>query len=116
MDNIQQIGLFPICYSTDRSLGKLYGQKPNVEMPAHDLRRHSATYASRNGVPLEITSRVILRHQDLKTTHVYLEISVIRRQYDGWIFYMKYEDQCENSLWSLFTILRNPPTYSINPK
>jgi hypothetical protein len=27
---------------------------------------------SRNGVPLEIVSKVILRHQDLKTTQVYL--------------------------------------------
>jgi len=30
------------------------------------------TYASRNGVPLEVVSKVILRHQDLKTTQVYL--------------------------------------------
>ena len=30
------------------------------------------TYASRNGVPLEIVSKVILRHQDLRTTQVYL--------------------------------------------
>lgn len=30
------------------------------------------TYASRNGVPLEIISEVILRHQDLKTTQIYL--------------------------------------------
>jgi integrase/recombinase XerD len=26
----------------------------------------------RNGVPLEIVSKVILRHQDLKTTQIYL--------------------------------------------
>jgi integrase/recombinase XerD len=31
-----------------------------------------STYASRNGVPLEVVSKVILRHQDLKTTQVYL--------------------------------------------
>jgi hypothetical protein len=31
-----------------------------------------ATYASRNGVPLEVVSKVILRHQDLKTTEVSL--------------------------------------------
>lgn len=30
------------------------------------------TYASRNGVPLEIISKVILRHPDLKTTQIYL--------------------------------------------
>jgi integrase len=34
--------------------------------------RSSAAYASRNGVPLEAVSKVILRHQDLKTTQVYL--------------------------------------------
>ena len=38
----------------------------------HDLRRHSATYASRNGVPILIILKVILSHQDLKTTQVYL--------------------------------------------
>jgi integrase len=43
-----------------------------IYISPHDLRRHSATYASRNGVPLEIISKVILRHQDLKTTQVYL--------------------------------------------
>jgi site-specific recombinase XerD len=37
-----------------------------------NLRRYSATHASRNGVPLEIISKVLLRHQDLKTTQVYL--------------------------------------------
>jgi integrase len=44
----------------------------NVVLTPHDLRRYSATHASRNGVPLEIVSRVILRHQDLKTTQAYL--------------------------------------------
>ena len=29
-------------------------------------------YASRNGVPLEVVSKVNLRHQDLKTTQIYL--------------------------------------------
>ena len=64
--------LFPICYSTARSLVKQYGEKLNVNISPHDLRRHSATFASRNGVPLEIISKVILRHQDLKTTQMYL--------------------------------------------
>jgi hypothetical protein len=31
-----------------------------------------ATYASRNGISLEIAPRVVLRHNDLKTTQVYL--------------------------------------------
>jgi integrase/recombinase XerD len=44
----------------------------NVHVSPHDLWRYSATYANRNGVPLEVVSKVILRHQDLKTTQVYL--------------------------------------------
>jgi len=64
--------IFPICYSTARSFIKRCGEKLSVKISPHDLRRHSATYASRNGVPLEIISKVILRHQDLKTTQMYL--------------------------------------------
>ncbi|HQO64681.1 MAG TPA: site-specific integrase [Syntrophorhabdus sp.] len=64
--------IFPICYSTARSLIKRLGSRLNVHVSPHDLRRYSATYASRNGVPLEVVSKVILRHQDLKTTQVYL--------------------------------------------
>jgi len=64
--------IFPICYSTARSLIKKLGAKLNVHVSPHDLRRYSATYASRNGIPLEIVSKVILRHRDLKTTQVYL--------------------------------------------
>ena len=64
--------VFGICYTTARNLVTKLGQKLNVHISPHDLRRHSATYASRNGVPLEIISKVILRHQDLKTTQVYL--------------------------------------------
>ena len=64
--------LFPICYSTARGLIKKLGKRLKVELTPHDLRRYSATHASRNGVPLEIISKVLLRHQDLKTTQVYL--------------------------------------------
>lgn len=64
--------LFPISYSTARSFIKKLGENMNVKMRPHDLRRHSATYASRNGAPLEVISKVILRHQDLKTTQMYL--------------------------------------------
>ncbi len=38
----------------------------------HDLRRHSATCASRSGVPIEIVSNVILRHANHATTQRYL--------------------------------------------
>jgi integrase len=64
--------IFPICYSTARALIRRLGARLNVALTPHDLRRYSATYASRNGVPLEIVSKVILRHQDLKTTQAYL--------------------------------------------
>ncbi len=64
--------VFPLCYTAVRNLVTGLGQKLNVKISPHDLRRHSATYASRNGVPLEIISKVILRHQDLKTTQIYL--------------------------------------------
>ncbi len=64
--------LFPICYSTARLLIIRLAKRINIDMTPHDLRRHSATYASRNGVPLEIVSKVILRHRDLKTTQIYL--------------------------------------------
>lgn len=64
--------IFPICYSTARAFIKKLGDNVKVKIRPHDLRRHSATYASRNGVPLEVISKVILRHQDLKTTQMYL--------------------------------------------
>ena len=64
--------VFPLCYTAVRNLVAGLGKKMNVKIAPHDLRRHSATYASRNGVPLEIISKVILRHQDLKTTQIYL--------------------------------------------
>jgi len=64
--------LFPISYSTARSMIRKQGAKLNIKISPHDLRRYSATYASRNGVPLEIISKIILRHQDLKTTQIYL--------------------------------------------
>jgi integrase/recombinase XerD len=64
--------IFPVCYSTARSLIRRLGATLNLRVAPHDLRRYSATYASRNGVPLEVVSKVILRHQDLKTTQIYL--------------------------------------------
>jgi len=43
-----------------------------VHLRPHDLRRHAATYASRAGVPIEIVSKIILRHAILSTTQLYL--------------------------------------------
>jgi integrase len=64
--------IFPVSYSKVRTLIVGIGKKHNLQIMPHDLRRHSATYASRNGVPLEIISKVILRHSNLKTTQLYL--------------------------------------------
>jgi integrase/recombinase XerD len=48
------------------------GNMVGIKLRPHDLRRHAATYASRSGVPLEIVSKVILRHAVLSTTQRYL--------------------------------------------
>ena len=48
------------------------GRRVGVELRPHDLRRHAATYASRAGTPIEIVSKVILRHANLSTTQRYL--------------------------------------------
>jgi integrase/recombinase XerD len=48
------------------------GRLVGINLKSHDLRRHAATYASRSGTPLEIVSKVILRHANLSTTQRYL--------------------------------------------
>jgi integrase len=96
--------LFPTCYSTARGIIRKLGAKPNLDMTPHDLRGYSATYASRSGIPLEIVSKIILRHQDLKTTQAYLgkvaENEAIRwmdilhgRQFRN---HLKYQGNCKN--------------------
>ena len=64
--------IFPICYETARTMVKRAGEKVGIRLRPHDLRRHAATYASRSGVPIEIVSKVILRHANLSTTQIYL--------------------------------------------
>jgi len=64
--------IFPISYVAAWSMVKKAGMLVNIELRPHDLRRHSATYASRSGTPIEIVSKVILRHADLSTTQRYL--------------------------------------------
>jgi integrase/recombinase XerD len=64
--------VFPISYSTSWSMVKKSGRLVGINLKPHDLRRHAATYASRSGTPLEIVSKVILRHADLATTQRYL--------------------------------------------
>jgi integrase/recombinase XerD len=64
--------IFPICYSSALSMVRKLGEKIGIQIRPHDLRRYSATYASRNGIPLEVVSKILLRHQDIKTTQMYL--------------------------------------------
>lgn len=72
----QKIGLqervFPICYEAARSAVAKAGNLVGIHLRPHDLRRHAATFASRSGVPLEIVSKIILRHSNLSTTQIYL--------------------------------------------
>ncbi len=72
----KQIGpdkrIFPITYPTARSIVQKAGKIVGIHIRPHDLRRHAATYASRSGTPIEIVSKVILRHSNLATTQQYL--------------------------------------------
>ncbi|PLX50287.1 MAG: hypothetical protein C0613_04775 [Desulfobulbaceae bacterium] len=64
--------IFPISYVAAWSAVRKAGKLVEIELRPHDLRRHPATYASRAGTPIEIVSKVILRHADLVTTQRYL--------------------------------------------
>jgi len=64
--------IFPITYAGARKIVVKIGNLVGIKLRPHDLRRHAATYASRSGVPIEIISKVILRHADLSTTQRYL--------------------------------------------
>jgi integrase len=64
--------IFPITYPAARTAVKKAGKLLGIDLKPHDLRRHAATYASRSGTPIEIVSKVILRHVNLSTTQRYL--------------------------------------------
>jgi integrase/recombinase XerD len=64
--------IFPISYEAARIMVIKSGKLVGVKLRPHDLRRHSATFASRSGLPIEIISKVILRHANLSTTQRYL--------------------------------------------
>ena len=63
--------IFPICYGAARAVVGKAGKLVGIRLRPHDLRRHAATSASRLNVPLEIISKVILRHANL-STQIYL--------------------------------------------
>lgn len=62
--------IFPISYTAARVMVRKVGALVGIHLRPHDLSRHAATYAS--GVPVEIVSKVILRHANLSTTQRYL--------------------------------------------
>ena len=64
--------IFSITYAAARLIVKKAGELVGIHLRPHDLRRHSATFASRAGTPIEIVSKVILRHTNLSTTQRYL--------------------------------------------
>jgi len=64
--------VFPMSYNGARLVVKRAGRSRGLNLTPHDLRRHAATFASRSGVPLEVVSKVILRHRNLSTTQRYL--------------------------------------------
>jgi integrase len=64
--------IFPITYAAARMIVVKAGRMIGIHLRPHDLRRHAATFASRSGVPIEIVSKVILRHANLSTTQRYL--------------------------------------------
>ena len=49
--------IFPISYEAARIMVIKAGQAVGIHLRPHDLRRHSATFASRCGVPREIVSK-----------------------------------------------------------
>ncbi len=74
--------IFPISYPGARVVVKKAGKLVKIDLKLHDLRRHAATFASRSRTPLEIVSKIILRHANLSTTQIYLgkisELEAIR--------------------------------------
>ena len=66
------IRIFPITYAAARIVVKKAGDLVGIHLKPHDLRRHAATYASRSGTPLEIVSKILLRHSSLSITQIYL--------------------------------------------
>jgi len=60
--------IFPISYEAARIMVLKAGRMVGIHLRPHDLRRFCATFASRSGVPIEIISKIILRHANLLTT------------------------------------------------
>jgi integrase len=76
--------IFGLTYQGARSVVGKTGMLVGIHLRPHDLRRHAATHASRSGTPIEIISKVILRHANLSTTQRYLG-KVSELEALGWI-------------------------------
>jgi integrase/recombinase XerD len=64
--------LFPMSNNAARMMVRKAGRLVGIELRPHDLSRHAATFSSRSGTPIEIVSKVIMRHAHLSTTQRYL--------------------------------------------
>ena len=64
--------IFPVSNAAARVMIKKAGKLVGIDLKTHDFRRQAATYASRSGTPIEIISKIILRHQNLSITQRYL--------------------------------------------
>jgi integrase len=71
--------IFPITYNAARVMVSKAGKMVGVNLRPHDLRRFCATYASRAGTPIEIISKILLRHSHLSTLRGTLEKSAIQK-------------------------------------
>ena len=64
--------IFPITYNAVGVMVNKAGKEVGIHLRPHDLRRFFATYASRVGTPIEIVSKILLRHAHLSATERYL--------------------------------------------
>jgi integrase len=64
--------IFPITYVGAWKMIVKVGNMVGIKLQPHDRCRHAAAYASRSGKPIEVVSKVILRHANLSTTQRYI--------------------------------------------
>ena len=70
-------------YNAARIMVRKAGRLVGIHLRPNDLRRHAAIFASRSCTPIEIVSKVIMRHAHLSTTQRYLgkfiDVEAMRR-------------------------------------
>lgn len=76
--------VFPMSYAGAMSALVRASEMVGVHVRSNDLRRFAANHALRSGVPIEIVSKVILRHSNLATTQIYL-VKVSEEEAFKWI-------------------------------